>query len=63
MRNRAPIRLRRTGSLLVVLTTVLIVLNQGYAQESGKKGSSYAPVVIKEDFATIVGRMKAAKPG
>lgn len=63
MRNRIPIRLRRTGSLLVMLTTVLIVLNQGYAQESGKKGSSYAPVVIKEDFATIVGRMKAAKPG
>ncbi|OHB91180.1 MAG: cytochrome B6 [Planctomycetes bacterium RIFCSPHIGHO2_12_FULL_52_36] len=45
-----------------MLTTVLIVLNQGYAQESGKKGSSYAPVVIKEDFATIVGRMKAARP-
>ena len=62
MRNRIPIRLRRTGSLLVMLTTVLIVLNQGYAQESGKKGSSYAPVVIKEDFATIVGRMKAARP-
>ena len=62
MRNRIPIRLRRTGSLLVVLTTVLIVLNQGYAQESGKKGSSYAPVVIKEDFATIMARMKTAKP-
>lgn len=62
MRNRIPIRLRRTGSLLVMLTTVLIVLNQGYAQESGKKGSSYAPVVIKEDFATIMARMKAAKP-
>jgi len=62
VRNRIPIRLRRTGSLLVMLTTVLIVLNQGYAQESGKKGSSYAPVVIKEDFATIVGRMKAARP-
>ncbi|MBI5125307.1 MAG: cytochrome B6 [Planctomycetes bacterium] len=62
MRNRIPIRLRRTGSLLVVLTAVLIVLNQGYAQESGKKGSSYAPVVIKEDFATIMARMKTAKP-
>ncbi|HHT9130914.1 MAG TPA: cytochrome B6 [Candidatus Tripitaka californicus] len=62
MRNRIPIRLRRTGSLLVVLTTVLIVLNQGYAQESGKKGSSYAPVVIQEDFATIMARMKTAKP-
>lgn len=59
MRNRIP---TYAGPLLVVLTTVLIVLNQGFAQESGKKGSSYAPVVIKEDFATIMARMKTAKP-
>jgi cytochrome c peroxidase len=31
------------------------------AQEAGKKGSSYAPVDITEDFATTVARMKAAK--
>ena len=28
-----------------------------------KEPSSYAPVVIKEDFATIMARMKAEKPG
>jgi cytochrome c peroxidase len=31
------------------------------AQEAAKKGSSYAPVAITEDFATTVARMKAAK--
>jgi cytochrome c peroxidase len=31
------------------------------AQDAGKKGSSYAPVNIKEDFATTMARMKAAK--
>ena len=31
------------------------------SQESGKKKSSYAPVVIEKDFATIMGEMKAAK--
>jgi hypothetical protein len=33
-----------------------------YAQESGKKPSSYSPVVITEDFTTIMARMKGAKP-
>lgn len=32
------------------------------SQEAGKKTSSYAPVDIQEDFATIMARMKAAKP-
>jgi cytochrome c peroxidase len=32
------------------------------APESKEKPSSYAPVVIKEDFAAILTRMKAAKP-
>ncbi|MEW5885067.1 MAG: cytochrome B6, partial [Armatimonadota bacterium] len=32
------------------------------AAEAGKKVSSYMPVVITEDFATIMSRMKAAKP-
>jgi cytochrome c peroxidase len=31
------------------------------AQEAGRKTSSYAPVVIKEDFAAIMARMKADK--
>ena len=33
------------------------------AQETGKKSSSYAPVVIQEDFATVMSRMSAAKAG
>jgi glucan phosphorylase len=32
------------------------------AQEAEKRGSSYAPVDIKEDFATTMARMKKAKP-
>ena len=31
-------------------------------QEAGKKTSIYAAVVIQEDFARIMARMKAAKP-
>ena len=49
-------------ALLATLATVFIVLGVPYAQESKQKGSSYAPVDIKEDFATIMARMKAAKP-
>ena len=33
-----------------------------FAQEAGKKSSSYSPVVIQEDFATVMARMSAAKP-
>jgi len=32
------------------------------AQEIQPKGSSYAPVDLKEDFAAVMARMKAAKP-
>ena len=32
------------------------------AQEPVRKGSSYAPVVINQDFAATMARMKAAKP-
>ena len=32
------------------------------SQETGKKKSSYAPVVIEKDFATVMAEMKAAKP-
>lgn len=44
-------------TLIAVLAPVLI-----HAQEADKKMSSYAPVDIKEDFATIMARMKTAKP-
>jgi hypothetical protein len=41
------------------LTTVAGVL---LAQESGKKPSRYAPVAVHEESASIMARMKAAKP-
>jgi cytochrome c peroxidase len=50
----------------LVLTAVILifmsVFNGVRAQESGKKASSFAPVDIKEDFATTMARMKAAQP-
>jgi cytochrome c peroxidase len=33
------------------------------AQDTGKKPSSYSPVVIQEDFASIMNRMSSAKAG
>lgn len=47
---------------LIVLFTVMIILGIVYAQETGKRPSSYSPVVIQEDFASIMARMKADKP-
>jgi len=47
---------------LFMLVTVLIIVGLVYAQGSGKKVSSYAPVAITEDFAAIMNRMKADKP-
>src|SRR4030095_4719146 len=45
-----------------VILLCLSVFYRAPAQESGQKGSSYMPVDITEDFATILARMKAAKP-
>jgi cytochrome c peroxidase len=62
MRQRTP---RIEGGRLVLIAAVLLCLSsftRALAQEAGKKGSSYAPVDIKEDFATTMARMKAAKP-
>ena len=41
----------------------LLALGVVFAQDPGAKGTSYAPVDIKEEFATIMARMKAAKAG
>jgi cytochrome c peroxidase len=49
------------GALLVICATVLLVFRVVDAQDAGRGQSSYAPVDIKEDFATIMARMKAAK--
>ncbi len=44
------------------LCAVLIGSGIAYPQTAEQKPSSYAPVVITEDFATTVERMKKAKP-
>jgi len=44
-----------------LLGAVLIFLGFAFAQEAGKTVSSYAPVVITEDFQTTMERMKAEK--
>jgi cytochrome c peroxidase len=60
---------RRTSTLVAarwVLTVGLLlcvsVWHHAPAQEAGQKGSSYMPVDLKEDFAALMARMKAAKP-
>ena len=54
--TRRPFR-----ALLGICATVLLIGGMIEAQEAGRGQSSYAPVDIKEDFATIMARMKAAK--
>jgi cytochrome c peroxidase len=46
-----------------MVVAALPALQAGHAQQPPAKTSSYAPVVINEDFATTMARMKAAKPG
>jgi len=52
---------KHTWALSVIIAAVLAVMGVVYAQETTKR-SSYAPFDIKEDFAAIMDRMKAAKP-
>ncbi|RJR40213.1 MAG: cytochrome B6 [Deltaproteobacteria bacterium] len=48
---------------LLVTVGAVLVLGMAAAPDKDKgKPSSYAPVVIKEDFAAVLTRMKAAKP-
>ncbi|MHB2153191.1 cytochrome B6 [Calditrichota bacterium GD2] len=49
------------GYTLLVLLAVLVSFQGVVYPQSKKKTSSYSPVVIKEDFATTMARMKAAK--
>ncbi len=51
------------NTLCVMVVAALPALQAGHAQQPPAKTSSYAPVVINEDFATTMARMKAAKPG
>lgn len=50
------------GLGLAILVITLIVMGVAYAGDAGKVATSYAPVDIKEDFASMMARMKAAKP-
>jgi len=52
-------RLRETG--LAMLIMMLVVIGVAYAQDTGTGATSYSPVDIKESFASIMARMKAAK--
>jgi cytochrome c peroxidase len=45
----------------LLVAALVSVPGIGYAQQSEEKASSYAPVDIKETFAAIMARMKAAK--
>ena len=46
-----------------IFAAVLASTSAAQADAPEKRPSSYAPVVIKEDFAAIMARMKAEKPG
>jgi cytochrome c peroxidase len=46
----------------VFAAVTIFLLASVYAQGSSKKVSSYSPVVITDDFSTIMSRMKAEKP-
>jgi cytochrome c peroxidase len=52
----------RRWQLWVTLVSVFLLFAVVYAQESGKKPSSYSSVVITENFTTTMARMKGAKP-
>jgi cytochrome c peroxidase len=61
MRTDAP---RPIRLLLAALAALLIgVLGAGAASMAEERPSSYSPVVITEDFASAMARMKAAKAG
>ncbi len=47
--------------LLVSLAALVSAQEVGYAQQAEQKASSYAPIDLKETFATTRARMKAAK--
>ena len=51
-----------TLKVAVLATGLILALGALLAQESGKRSSSYSPVVIQEEFAATVSRMSAAKP-
>jgi cytochrome c peroxidase len=55
-------RQRYDGVGFSVFVLTLVVMGTAYGQDSGKQATSYAPVDIKETFASIMARMTGAKP-
>src|SRR5215203_5122903 len=55
------ILLSHSWKVVMIVCVLLAAFGAVNAQE-GKKPNSYAPVVIPEDFATIMARMSEAKP-
>lgn len=51
-----------TWMVVAMVAVIGWTMSTVWAQKSGEKQTSYAPVAIKEDFAAIMARMKAAKP-
>src|SRR5229473_2530197 len=49
--------------LLLVIAGLLVFLNLAYAQQEQRGQTSYMKVDSTESFASIMARMKAAKPG
>jgi cytochrome c peroxidase len=47
---------------LVLIAGLTTALGGLWAQKAAKVASSYSPVVIQEDFASVMARMSAAKP-
>lgn len=52
----------RVWAWLGTLAVIVMVTGIPYAEEAKQKGTSYSPVDIKESFASIMARMKVAKP-
>jgi len=48
--------------LLGSFAMIVIAIGVPDAQEPKQKGTSYLPVDIRENFTSILARMKAAKP-
>jgi len=53
----------KIGTPALFMAGLVILVSALFAQESGTKPSSYSPVVIQEDFGSIMSRMSAAKAG
>lgn len=57
-----PSRKRKIPMIVFVcICIVIFAFTFSYGQSTKPKTSSYSPVVIKEDFETVLARMKAAK--